>query len=126
MKKTSILIVDDLFANRFLLKKIIEQSNYNCIEANDGKQAIEMVEQITPDLIFMDIEMPVMNGFETTEFIRNTLNLSPDKLPIYALSSHDKGDLEWIKANDRGFNGVLAKPITKDKILDIFKHHFPL
>ena len=73
----TLLIVDDIIMNRMLLKEITSEFVRNIREAENGEQAIEILKKEKIDLIFMDIEMPVMNGLETTRYIRN--NMEPPK-----------------------------------------------
>lgn len=110
----TLLIVDDLFTNRMLIAKLITQLGFKCIEANDGKKAIEKIKASSPDLIIMDIEMPIMNGIETTRYIREKLLMNKKSLPIFAVTAHDPEDLpkDFL---DAGFNGMLSKPFTLDK-----------
>ena len=65
-----ILIVDDIFTNRLLLSELIKTLGHVSFQAENGKQAIDFLEKEEFDLILMDIEMPVMNGRESTEMIR--------------------------------------------------------
>ncbi len=67
------LIVDDIFTNRLLLAEILRNLEIEFDEVEDGKQAIEAIKNTDYDLVLMDIEMPVMNGLETTIYIRKNL-----------------------------------------------------
>jgi CheY-like chemotaxis protein len=66
-KSYNILIIDDIFVNRLLIKEIVKKISAKCFDAENGKQAIEIFERENIDVILMDIEMPVMNGIETTK-----------------------------------------------------------
>ncbi len=70
MKKLKILIVDDIFTNRLLLSELIKTLDHESLQAENGQEAIDHLKNEEVDLVLMDIEMPVMNGLETCEFIR--------------------------------------------------------
>ncbi|MFW6222879.1 MAG: response regulator, partial [Bacteroidota bacterium] len=89
MVEKSILIVDDLFPNRFLIKEIIKSLSYSCAECENGQECIEYLQQHVPRIILMDIEMPVMNGLETTKYIREHFTPPVSNIPIIALTAHN-------------------------------------
>ena len=118
-----ILIVDDIIVNRFIIKELLRKAGYTVAEANNGKEAIDLVLKDEIRLIFMDIEMPVMNGIETVHYIRTTLNIPKNKIKIFALSAYNKAILhEQFDMSE--FNGVLTKPFNRDKILEIAENAF--
>lgn len=104
----TILIVEDIDLNADLLSQLLED-DYNLLIAKDGQQGVTAVEQHNPDLVLMDISLPVMDGFEATRVIRkNNRNL-----PIIGLSAHAMaGDAE--KARAAGCTDYLTKPIDED------------
>ena len=75
MKKLNILIVDDIFMNRYLIREIVKGLGHSYLDVENGKLAVEALQKDNFDLIIMDIEMPVMNGIETTLYIKNEMNL---------------------------------------------------
>ena len=117
MKKYNFLIVDDIFMNRLLLKEIIRELCNTLIEAKNGKEAIEILDQESIDIILMDIEMPVMNGVETTKYIRTQMPFPKNKLPIIALTAHNPDDF-FDDYNNAGFDKLLTKPYSFKKILN--------
>lgn len=115
-KTLQILIVDDIFTNRILYSKLIKNTGHHCLEAPDGKKAIELITKHNIDIVLMDIEMPVMNGLDATEYIRNKLAYPKNKIPVYALSAHDAEDFLTLGRNVSIFDGFINKPITAEKI----------
>ena len=79
----TILIVEDIELNMDLLIQILED-DYNLLQAKDGAQGVALTEQNKPDLVLMDISLPVMDGYEATRTIRKTFQ----SLPIIGLSAH--------------------------------------
>jgi CheY-like chemotaxis protein len=117
MKKYNFLIVDDIFMNRLLLKEIISELCNSYKEAKNGKEAIDIIQEENIDIILMDIEMPVMNGVETTRYIRTQMPYPKNKLPIIALTAHNPDDF-FDDYNNAGFDKLLTKPYSFKKILD--------
>jgi CheY-like chemotaxis protein len=111
MKKSKILIVDDIFSNQLLLISIIENTGSDYRVASNGKKALEMLESEDFDLILMDIEMPVMNGIETTTFIRKKFPEPKKSIPIIALTAHNKFEF-FDNIIAAGFTEFLSKPYT--------------
>ncbi|RLD94707.1 MAG: hybrid sensor histidine kinase/response regulator, partial [Bacteroidetes bacterium] len=70
MAMLRILVVDDIYTNRYLLSELIKLTGNEAVPAENGEQAIEILKSQEIHMIFMDIEMPVMNGVETTQYIR--------------------------------------------------------
>jgi CheY-like chemotaxis protein len=123
-KKFRILIVDDNVVNRKVLIRIVSKHGgacYECSEATNGEEAIQTYQFFQPDLIFMDLQMPKMDGFQATTTIR-----SMDKykcVPIYAVSGYARDDHKS-KATEVGMQGYIVKPINAGEICDIMKRHF--
>ncbi|HSA03957.1 MAG TPA: response regulator [Tenuifilaceae bacterium] len=110
-----ILIVDDIFVNRLLLKEIVKNICSQCFEAQNGKEAIDIIQKEKVDLVFMDIEMPVMNGLETTKFIREKLPSPLRFTPVIALTAHNPANF-FEDFHDAGFDYLMTKPYSIDKI----------
>lgn len=110
-----ILIVDDIFVNRLLLKEVMKNLDVACIEAQNGKEAIEIIQKEKVDLVFMDIEMPVMNGLETTRHIREKLPSPVKYTPIIALTAHNPANF-FDDFRDVGFDFLMTKPYSIEKI----------
>ena len=111
----TILIVEDIELNIDLLTQILEE-DYNLIIAKDGAQGVSLVEHNKPDLVLMDISLPVMDGYEATRHIRKSFQ----SLPIIGLSAHAmQGDAE--KAKAAGCTDYLTKPVDEDLLLQKLK-----
>ena len=104
-----ILIVDDKATSRELLRTVLEKQGYAIIEATNGKEALEKTHSDGPDLILLDLQMPIRNGYEVLAELRKEPAYA--ELPIIALTaSAMQGDRE--RALAAGFTGYLAKPVT--------------
>jgi signal transduction histidine kinase/CheY-like chemotaxis protein len=114
-KKVSILIVEDNKVNMLLLKTILKNLNINTIiyECENGYEAVNQIETINPDLVFMDIQMPIMNGYEATRAIRNTL--TGKNIPIIAVTAGAEID-ERNKCISAGMNDYISKPIIRGTV----------
>ena len=110
-----ILVVDDIVTNRYLLSEQIKSTGHEVVLAENGAQAIEILEKEEIHLVFMDIEMPVMNGIETVEHIRNKLPSPLNSLPVIALTAHNP-ELFYEDFNNAGFDELLTKPYSVDKL----------
>jgi len=115
MRQLLFLIVDDLFINQIFFGSMLELMGYEYRTADNGKEAIKLLKEEDFDLIFMDFEMPVMNGIETTNYIRNKMEAPKKNVPIVGLSSHNQSDVEK-KIKDVEFSDFLYKPFTEVKL----------
>lgn len=114
----TILIAEDQPVNMMLLTTIIRNllPNVRIIEANNGIQAVRSTEEHNPSLIFMDIQMPEMNGYDATRTIRQ--NVKGSHIPIIALTAGVvKGERE--KCLDVGMNDYITKPVVQQTIADV-------
>lgn len=120
------LVVDDIFANRLLISEILSDFGHEIDEAENGKIAVELLDKNNYDAVLMDIEMPVMNGIETTEHIRNNMPYPKNKSLIIALTAHNPA-LFFEDFSDVGFDNLLTKPYSIDKfkslVLEIKEMH---
>ena len=108
-----VLIVDDGRENRDLVRLLLEEVNLNVTSAEDGQIGFDKAIQTPFDLIFMDMQMPVMDGYTATRLLRsNNVNT-----PIYALTAHAMKGFEN-SCREAGCTGHLTKPIDIDKLLD--------
>lgn len=107
-----ILIADDDASTRAALKVILESAGYECCWARDGKHALDLFQSACPDMVVLDVMMPVLNGFEVCEEIRKE---APD-IPVLFLSA--KGEIEDRKCGLRiGADDYMAKPFDAEELL---------
>ncbi len=115
MKK--ILIVEDLAVNVDLLTQLLED-DYRLVVAEDGARGVTLAEQERPDLILMDMSLPVMDGYEAVRRIR--ANEALKHIPMIGLSAHAmSGDAD--KARAAGCDGYLTKPIDDEALFSTLK-----
>jgi CheY-like chemotaxis protein len=107
MKK--VLIAEDNAVNRELLRELLELRGYAVTEACDGQQALQQIADEQPDILLLDLGMPVLDGFETLQRIRENPRFR--SLPVLAVTAYAmRGDRN--KVMNSGFDGYLSKPIT--------------
>ncbi|HLG04144.1 MAG TPA: ATP-binding protein, partial [Bacteroidia bacterium] len=109
IKNIHVLVVEDIALNQLLMKTVLDDFGFERDIASNGKIAIEKMQDKTYDIILMDLQMPEMNGFEATEYIRNTMN---SKIPIIALTA-DVTTVDLAKCKAVGMNDYIAKPIDE-------------
>lgn len=112
VKNICVLVVEDIALNQLLMKTVLEDFGFTTHIAGNGEIALEKMAKIDFDIILMDLQMPVMNGFETTKHIRNILN---SNIPIIALTA-DVTTVDVAKCKEVGMNDYLAKPVN-DRLL---------
>ena len=106
-----ILVVEDNEVNLYLIRFMLEKSDYKVIEAREGTMGVELAQKEQPDLIIMDIQLPDIDGLEATKRIR--ASETDGKIPIVALTSYAMvGDREQVLA--AGCEGYIEKPINPD------------
>jgi len=110
---TTILVAEDNPVNCELLRELLEARGYSVIEAPDGQEALRMIEQSHPDIVLLDIGMPVLDGFAVIRKIRENPSLA--RLPVLAITAYAmRGDRESVM--NAGFDGYLSKPINSSDI----------
>ncbi|MFV8332230.1 PAS domain S-box protein [Flavobacterium sp. GSP14] len=116
-----VLVAEDMPLNQLLIKIILADFGFEVEIAENGKIAIEKLQQKKYDLVLMDLQMPEMNGFEATAFVRNTMN---SNIPIIALTA-DVTTIDADKARAVGMNDYISKPIDEQllysKIIDVLQ-----
>src|SRR5688500_13585171 len=118
MPKT-ILVVDDFEETQTLMKFLLEKLGYQVIQARDGWKAVESVKRQVPDLILMDMALPLVNGIAATKLIRQLKEAS--EIPIIAFTA--SGQFIYKQAIDAGCNDLIEKPVDIDKLKRILKKY---
>lgn len=118
-----VLVVEDIALNQLLMKTLLDDFGFERDIAENGKIAIEKLQKNSYDIILMDLQMPVMNGFETTEYIRKIMKST---IPIVALTA-DVTTVDLAKCKLVGMNDYIAKPVDErllySKIVSIVKKY---
>lgn len=114
-----ILIVEDNMINLLLLKTLLLKKKYDIITATNGQEAIDLLTNATPDIILMDINMPVMNGYEASLAIRKS-DSRINTIPIIAVTAEMHPDTKN-KCLDAGMNDYVPKPIDMDELVEKIK-----
>ena len=115
MAISKILVVDDTNTDRLNLQSILQQAGYNVVTATSGREALEKAASERPDLIFLDIIMEDMDGFQTCRKL--SADDSSKHIPVVMVSSKDqKVDMMW--ARRQGARAYITKPYTADQITD--------
>jgi PAS domain S-box-containing protein len=121
LQNIRILVVEDILLNQLLMQTLLDDFGFQRDIAENGKVAIEMLKRKKYDVVLMDLHMPVMNGFEATEFIRNEMK---SDIPIIALTA-DVTTVDLTKCKLVGMNDYIAKPVDEkllySKIASVLK-----
>jgi len=120
--KAKVLVVEDIALNQLLMKTLLDDFGFEHDIADNGRIAIEKLQKKSYDIILMDLHMPEMNGFETTEYIRRKMN---SQIPIIALTA-DVTTADLTKCTAVGMNDYISKPLDEkllyDKIIELLKN----
>jgi CheY-like chemotaxis protein len=116
----SIMVVEDDPINMLLISEVLRKMGFDIIRANNGKEALEILPHYDPVLIFMDVNMPEMDGYTTTRFIR-AMGEPYQQIPIIALTADAmQGDRE--KCLAAGMDDYISKPFRIEVIIGVFKN----
>jgi len=114
----TILVVEDIFDNFELIEMMLKKSNAKIVYSANGQEAIDMLKIHPIDLILMDIQMPVLNGYEATREIRK----GGHSIPIIALTAHAYAE-DRQKCMASGCSDFITKPIKKEELLDMISRY---
>jgi len=114
-----VLIAEDFEDTRELIKLLVEDLGYEVFEATDGYEAIKIIRREIPDLVLMDISLPLLDGLSVTKIVRDFPDIP--KMPIIAITAHSNSFYK--KAIDAGCNDLLEKPIYSDTLEPILKQY---
>ena len=109
-----ILLVEDTEDNRMIIRDLLTQAGYEMIEANDGEAGVHMAIEQRPDLILMDVQLPLMDGYEATRRIK--ANPAMARVPVIAVTSYALSGDE-AKARAAGCDDYIAKPYSPRQML---------
>ncbi|HVG17461.1 MAG TPA: response regulator [Blastocatellia bacterium] len=118
-----VLLVEDFEDSRFSLSKLLEIEGYEVLEAGDGAQAVDIAINSKPDLILMDLSLPIIDGLSATKQIRE--NAAMNSVPIIALSAHDLVDFQ-VKAKDAGCTDYVTKPVDFTVLMTVLAKYLPV
>ena len=112
------LIVDDSKNNRFIMKKYLQKGGIICVEACDGREAIELIKtHKTFDIVWMDVQMPILNGIECTRALRNELNYTGKIIGLTGCTY----DESIKQCKEAGMDEVITKPSSESIIYSFIK-----
>jgi two-component system cell cycle response regulator DivK len=117
-----ILVIEDQEDNRAILRDLLTGAGFELIEAVDGEEGVKLAQSEQPDLILMDIQLPLIDGYEATRQIRAIDDLK--SIPIIAVTSYALSGDE-AKARAAGCNGYVAKPFSPRQLLAKVREFFP-
>ena len=117
-----ILVVEDTEDNRQILRDLLSAAGYDMIEAHDGVEGVAKASEHRPDLILMDIQMPVMDGYEATRRIKADPALK--SIPVIAVTSYALSDDEG-KARAAGCDAYVSKPYSTRALLAKIREYVP-
>jgi two-component system, cell cycle response regulator DivK len=115
----TVLVVDDFEDSRFVLRQLLEASEYRVIEAADGREAVETAQRHCPDLVLMDLNMPLVDGLTATKLIRECRGACRD-VPIVAVTAFDTYGMKEA-ALEAGCDDYLAKPLDFDHLEKVLR-----
>ncbi len=119
--KASVLLVEDIESNRKVIRDFLESHNLQVVEAENGREALKVLKTSVPNLIIMDIQMPVMDGFRATRLIKSSKE--HQNIPVIALTAlATNDDIQRIKEI---CDDYLNKPVTKDQIITKLSEYLP-
>ncbi|HEV8426622.1 MAG TPA: response regulator [Pyrinomonadaceae bacterium] len=109
----TVLLVEDTEDNRFMMRRLLEMAGYEVVEAMNGEEAVKLAQAESPQLILMDLSLPVIDGLAATRLIRKLPQLQAT--PIIAVSAHDSSDFQS-EAIEAGCNSYVTKPIDFNEL----------
>jgi two-component system cell cycle response regulator DivK len=109
----TIMVVEDYDDTRHLLKRVLENEGYQVLEAVNGQEAIQIAQKEHPDLILMDLDLPILDGIGATQYIRQQSDTKA--VPIVAMTAYPMSYTR-VKAFAKGCNDYLSKPIDFDEL----------
>lgn len=116
----TIMVVEDYDDTRLLLKHALEQLGYSVLEASNGQEAVDLAGREHPDLILMDLDLPILDGIAATQRIRQQADL--EKVPIVAVTAYPMS-YTHVKAFAKGCDEYMPKPIDISELADVVRRY---
>lgn len=120
MQKFRVIVADDVPEVRLIVVEMLKRNGHSCIEAADGKDVLELIENSPVDFILSDIEMPNMNGFELAQQIKSSKNKQINSIPVIAVTAYYSYSLDQ-RCKRAGFDAVLAKPHSEIRLFELME-----
>jgi two-component system cell cycle response regulator DivK len=117
-----VLIVEDQEDNRAILRDLLSKSGYDLIEATNGEEGVALAQSQRPDLILMDVQLPIIDGYEATRRIKSKAELR--SIPVIAVTSYALSGDE-AKARAAGCDAYVAKPFSPRQLLAKIREYLP-
>lgn len=114
--EVNVLLVEDTEDNRMMMRRLLELSGYRVFEAVNGVEAVKVAERETPNIILMDLSLPIIDGLAATRRIRQMPQMAD--VPIIAVSAHDTADFH-AEALAAGCDAYVTKPIDYNELEDL-------
>ena len=114
------MVVEDYDDTRLLLKQLFEGLGYGVLEASNGQEAVDIAEKEHPDLILMDLDLPILDGIAATQRIRQQTDL--EHVPIVAVTAYPMS-YTHVKAFAKGSNEYMAKPIDISELTEVVNRY---
>ena len=122
MKNRTIMVVEDYDDTRVLLRKGLEGLGYTVLEACNGQEAVDIAGRERPDLILMDLDLPILDGIAATQSIRQTPGL--ERVPIIAITAYPMS-YSHVKAFAKGCHEYMRKPIDMAELAQVVQRCLP-
>jgi two-component system, cell cycle response regulator DivK len=121
-RQQTVMIVEDYDDTRLLLRRALEAQGYRALEAINGQEAVDLSMREHPDLILMDLDLPILDGIAATEHIRQQPGMTA--VPIIAVTAYPMSYTR-VKAFAKGCDGYVAKPIDFTDLLELLRRYLP-
>jgi len=117
------MVVEDYDDTRLLLRKVLERLGYIVLEASNGQEAVDISDREHPDLILMDLDLPILDGIAATQRIRQQAEM--EKIPIVAVTAYPMS-YTHVKAFAKGCDEYMAKPIDMTELERLVSRYLPV
>lgn len=119
---STILIIENEVSNRILIERVLSTRGYRCLTASNGREALSLLDHEQVDLILTDLSMPVLDGYRTTQLIRERPGMA--NVPVIAVTAFALGN-EGEAAKQSGCTDYLTKPFKPKQLLEVVERYLP-